>query len=179
MAPYEYRGEINGNFWRRQSFSDIYKLCSIKKTYNYYWKGCGCMIEDFDSTYCSDCYESYENHLEGLEELEDDDVDEDSEDEEFVETEFKKDKNILYEKSNYMIYTFNQDHHKQIKEKLKLIEKEIDMTSFSLIYDDDLCKIDFKDHYDDKQDNMVALYCLGAHIAHHLESNEDCQIEIY
>jgi hypothetical protein len=182
---YEYRGDINGFFWRNQSINDIYELCEIKKRYNYYWKVCDCMIEDKTETYCTTCYKSYEEHLQDVKEEEEEEEDcedverEEDEEEYIIVPEFKKDKNKLYYKSNYSIYLFNQDHLKQIKKKLKLIKKQIDRSSFVITFNDDVYNIELKENYDDKYDELVAKYCLGYHLAHHLEENEDCEIEIY
>lgn len=68
----EYFGDISGKFgFGVQSSCDIQNLIStIEYEQEYVWYGCGCTVDDPDSTtltYCRNCYEEYEQHFQDVE----------------------------------------------------------------------------------------------------------------
>lgn len=51
-----YQGDISGKFWFAvQPSNDVENLCNIKGTIDFNWIECGCIVENFNDTFCKNC----------------------------------------------------------------------------------------------------------------------------
>ena len=176
----EYFGDIEGKFaFGIQNSDDIENLISINFKEQMCFCICGCIVEDLDEKYCSDCYDSYEEHLKTAQE------------DECLE----EDENILIKEDNIIIYEIEKEKHlselnknmNDIEELLppnvviefnKIKDNDEIINGYSEIFSNSFSEMD---KYMETNFKYIYRYKLGLQVKYILNKQSTCMIycEVY